>query len=84
MNFIHYIHMQYNFLWILFFLISNAQEIIYIEDFQTFESELERCKLDGDFEFVIKNNITISHQIEINCNDVNIHITSLNTKVYIN
>jgi len=78
-------HILYNFLWIAFALISNAQEIVNIEDFYTFEKKLKNCETYGNVKFIINNNITITHQIEINYkDDVNIHITSLNKNVYIN
>jgi len=87
MIFIHYLskYILNIFIWKLFILTVNALETLNIYDFQTFEKELEKCDKYRDVEFVMKNNITISHQIEISYKeDVNIHITSSNENVYIN
>jgi len=84
MIFLHYIsiYLLHNILWIIFI---NAKETVNISNSKIFEEELKNCEKYEDVEFLIKTNLTITHPIEVSCNNnTNIHITSSNKKIYIN
>ncbi|ORX44651.1 hypothetical protein BCR36DRAFT_124411 [Piromyces finnis] len=84
---------QFNLIQIIYFLLWFNKKVIHysyakqieINDYDTFEKELNNCNLNNNLDFIIKNNITIPRQINIACNkNVIINITGSSDEIYIN
>ncbi|KAG4089883.1 hypothetical protein H8356DRAFT_23032 [Neocallimastix lanati (nom. inval.)] len=75
----------YNILWFLIIIkIFTYAKLIEIKDSESFERELKNSKNYDVAEFVIKQNITLNHKIEIEYeNYVNISITGFNSNINI-
>ncbi|OUM66786.1 hypothetical protein PIROE2DRAFT_5882 [Piromyces sp. E2] len=76
----------YSLSWIFKYLIyySNAK-YIEINDFDTFEKNLNNCKSNGNLDFLVKKNITVVRQIELKCNkNASVNIMGSDNHIFIN
>lgn len=82
MNLIKYI-LQYFLL--LRFVCFSYEKVVKINDFESFENELKQYENDDIIDLIITNNITISHEIEIQYdNNIRINISGSDSNIYIN
>jgi len=63
---------------------SNAKQIE-VNDYSSFEKELNNCKSKNNLDFIVKKNITIPYQLKFECNkNTIINISGIDDNTYIN